>query len=140
MPLKMKWVLLGRNTALLGSWFMVCGSIAIITSYEEARPWMIIYAWLVAFALLLFLYPLEELGQILIIVQNYWINGFGLIGLGVLPTFSITTMPGGILLIVGGVLYLVAGMNGEQGQTLEKLGEIWKKPRWWQIWETWSKD
>jgi hypothetical protein len=140
MPLIMKWAALARTSVLLSAWLLMSGSLAIVTAYPAYYPWMIIYAFLIGFALMLFFWPLEELGQILIVVQNYWVNGIVLFALGILPCFALPTLVGGLVLFIAGILSLAAGANGEQGKELAKLGEIWKKEGWWKIWVTWAKE
>jgi hypothetical protein len=116
------------------------GSLAIVSAYPNAYPWMIAYAWVIGIVLTLFFWPLEELGMLLIVVQNHWVNGVVLIALGILPCFAMPTLIGGLVLFIAGTLSIAAGANGEQGKELAKLGEIWKKEGWWKIWVTWAKE
>jgi len=69
-------------------------------------------------------YPVPGLGRILVIIQNYWINGAAAIALGIYPCFEIPSILGGICLIAGGVFSLIAGINGEVGKTLEELQKL----------------
>ena len=140
MPMQLKWIALARNTILIGSWFLFVGSLPIFTAYNDFFPSMVAYSWCISAFLFFFFYPFAELGKCLIIVQNFWINGFVLIGLGIYPSFCLPTLLGGILLILGGVLSFIAAAMGETGQKLDKLGEIWQKEGWWKIWNTWLQD
>jgi hypothetical protein len=82
---------------------------------------MSIYCWVVSFVLFPLFYPFTFLKGALIIVQNFWINGIVLLGLAVLPFFQVPTVLSGILLSFAGIMYIIAAIRREKGESLESL-------------------
>jgi len=75
----------------------------------------------VSVILLVLFWPIERLGRLLIVVQNYYLNALICAGLAVWPCFAVPTLFGGICLGLAAIMYLIAGLSGEKGMTLEDL-------------------
>eukprot|EP01124_Arcella_intermedia_P027727 TRINITY_DN5482_c0_g1_i1.p1 TRINITY_DN5482_c0_g1~~TRINITY_DN5482_c0_g1_i1.p1 ORF type:complete len:126 (+),score=18.97 TRINITY_DN5482_c0_g1_i1:36-413(+) len=118
---RITWNLWGRSMALCACWCLWWGAWAFIWAYPKQWPALAVYSWVFSMLITVLLWPIEKLGIVRIVVQNYFVNGVLFVGLGIYPCIEIPSLCGGICLILSGLMYIAAGITGEKGLSLEEL-------------------
>jgi len=118
---KLKCNLWARSLVLCASWCLAFGGFGFITAYPSSWPQLAIYSWVVAVVLGIFFWPVQKLGRILIVVQNFYVDAVLCFGLGIWPCFELPSFLGGLCLGIAGIIFIVAGARGEKGLSLDNL-------------------
>jgi len=80
-----------------------------------------IFAWVISVLLLPLMLPVKKLGPILIVVQQFYVNAIILVGLSIVCFFQVPLVIGGITWDIAALLFIIAGITGEKGETLTNL-------------------
>jgi len=127
MEVKIKWNLWARSMALCAAWCLFFGGFPYIWAYEQNWPGLAIYCWIVSGFIIIFLWPIKQLGPFLFVVQQYYINAVVFICLAIYPCFDVPSFLGGVCLFFSGIMFLVGAISGEKGRSLEDLRKAWKR-------------
>jgi len=80
-----------------------------------------IYGCVVSVVIAPFMMPLKQMGPVLILVQQFYVNAFFLVGLSIALFFQPPLVLGGICWLFAAVIFVAAGITGEKGETVASL-------------------
>eukprot|EP01112_Ceratiomyxa_fruticulosa_P012754 TRINITY_DN3551_c1_g1_i1.p1 TRINITY_DN3551_c1_g1~~TRINITY_DN3551_c1_g1_i1.p1 ORF type:complete len:120 (-),score=9.90 TRINITY_DN3551_c1_g1_i1:104-463(-) len=106
-----KLSLWASQVALLGC-FLLFGS-GVVSFYYPNGTKIAAYSVVISTVLAPFLYPVEKLGCLLYVVNNYYIAALLCCGLAIYPFFLTPTVIGGVVLVLASIMYLVGAIRGE---------------------------
>eukprot|EP01122_Echinamoeba_exundans_P014238 TRINITY_DN6401_c0_g1_i1.p1 TRINITY_DN6401_c0_g1~~TRINITY_DN6401_c0_g1_i1.p1 ORF type:complete len:153 (-),score=9.87 TRINITY_DN6401_c0_g1_i1:112-528(-) len=115
------------DLASIALWFWTDGTVFPQGGLSGSR--FAIYFYVMTAIFFPLFWPLEFLGRIRIIVQNYWANGVIMVALGIFPFLALPGVLTGFCFVISGVFFIIAAVRGEPSETLESLAGNGGGPR-----------